>query len=211
MYTAAAFITTLGLSYAAVPFYRAFCAATGFSGTPVSSSHTSATGRFEAERLTAVPHGKRIKVNFNAETSTSLPWKFTPQQKFVTVVPGETSLAFYTAKNTSDKDIIGIATYNVTPAKIAPYFAKIECFCFEEQKLLAGEEVDMPIFFFVDKDFMDDPTMRDIDDVVLSYTFFKARRNEQGHLEPDADQATVNESMGWSEYEHAEKKTSKPT
>jgi len=76
---------------------------------------------------------------------------------------------------------------------------------------LAGEEVDMPIFFFIDKDFMDDPTMRDIDDVVLSYTFFKARRNEQGHLEPDADQATINESMGWSGYEHAEKKTSTPT
>jgi len=69
----------------------------------------------------------------------------------------------------------------------------------------------MPIFFFIDKDFMDDPTMRDIDDVVLSYTFFKARRNEQGHLEPDADQATINESMGWSEYEHAKKTTSKPT
>jgi cytochrome c oxidase assembly protein subunit 11 len=95
---------------------------------------------------------------------------------------------------------------------------------------LAGEEVDMPIFFFIDKDFLDDPTMRDIDDVVLSYTFFKyadlphasylptlitlttrARRNEQGHLEPDADQATVNESMGWSEYEHAERSTSRPT
>jgi len=56
---------------------------------------------------------------------------------------------------------------------VAPYFAKIECFCFEEQKLLAGEEVDMPLLFFIDKDFSDDPLMRDIDDVVLSYTFFK--------------------------------------
>jgi len=206
MYTSAVFITTLGISYAAVPLYRAFCAATGFSGIPTVSSKTSTSGRFEAERLTSLPTGKRIKVHFNAETSTALPWKFTPQQRFVTLKPGETSLAFYTAKNTSEKDIIGIATYNVTPSKVAPYFAKIECFCFEEQKLLAGEEIDMPLFFFIDKDFMDDPLMSDIDDIVLLYTFFKARRNAQGFLEPDADQATFNESMGWTDYEHAPQK-----
>ena len=54
---------------------------------------------------------------------------------------------------------------------MAPYFAKVECFCFEEQRLLAGEEVDLPILFFIDRDFVDDPTMRNVDDVVLSYTF----------------------------------------
>ncbi|KAF8339561.1 cytochrome oxidase assembly factor [Cantharellus anzutake] len=193
MYTSAIFITSLGLAYAAVPLYRAFCSATGFSGVPVTDA------RFGAERLVPVEKAKRIKVHFNADISKSLPWSFTPQQKFVTVLPGETALAFYTAKNTSDTDIIGIATYNVTPAKVAPYFAKIECFCFEEQKLLAGEEVDMPLFFFIDKDFADDPLMRDIDDVVLSYTFFKARRNERGVLEPDADQATLDKATGFSE------------
>ena len=119
------FITALGISYAAVPLYRAFCATTGFSGIPVVSG-SAPDGRFEAERLTALPHGKRIKVNFNADTSTSLPWKFTPQQKFVTLLPGETSLAFYTAKNLSDKDVIGIATYNVTPSKVgSPRFQNI--------------------------------------------------------------------------------------
>jgi len=195
MYTSAIFLTTLGISYAAVPLYRAFCAATGFAGVPVTDST-----RFGAERLIAVDGNKRIKVHFNADTSQALSWTFTPQQKFVTVRPGETALAFYTAKNNGDTDVIGIATYNVTPAKIAPYFAKVECFCFEEQKLLAGEEVDLPLFFFIDKDFADDPTMRDIDDVVLSYTFFKARRNEQGHLEPDADNATVDAASGFTEF-----------
>jgi len=195
MYTSAIFITTLGISYAAVPLYRAFCAATGFAGVPVTDS-----ARFGSDRLTPITTAKRIKVHFNADTSAALAWTFTPQQKFVTVLPGETALAFYTAKNNSDKDVIGIATYNVTPSKVAPYFAKVECFCFEEQKLLAGEEVDLPLFFFIDKDFADDPLMRDIDDVVLSYTFFKARRNEQGHLEPDADDATVDAASGFSEY-----------
>lgn len=106
------FVTSLGLAYAAVPLYRAFCAATGFSGVPVTDS------RFGAERLVPVKEAKRIKVHFNADISKSLPWSFIPQQKFVSILPGETALAFYTAKNTSEKDIIGIATYNVTPAKV---------------------------------------------------------------------------------------------
>jgi len=121
------------------------------------------------------------------------------------VLPGETSLAFYKAKNKSDKDYIGIATYNVAPDRIAPYFSKVECFCFEEQKLLAGEEVDMPLLFFIDKDVLDDPACDRVDDIVLSYTFFRARRNAQGHLEPDAPEEVVQSSLGFSGYELASK------
>ena len=101
-----------------------------------------------------------------------MPWKFTPQQREVRVLPGETALAFYTATNKSDEDIIGVATYSVTPGQVAPYFSKIQCFCFEEQRLNAGETVDMPVFFFIDPEFADDPTMQKIDTITLSYTFF---------------------------------------
>lgn len=101
------------MSYAAVPLYRAFCAATGFAGTPQVG-----TGKFAPERLVPVGNAKRIKVHFNANTSDALPWQFIPQQKFVNVLPGETSLAFYKAKNNSPHDIIGIATYNVTPDRV---------------------------------------------------------------------------------------------
>ena len=90
-----------------------FCAATGFAGTPKVGM-----GKFEPERLVPVENARRIKVHFNADKSEQLPWKFTPQQKFVSVLPGESSLAFYTAKNASDQDIIGIATYNVTPDRV---------------------------------------------------------------------------------------------
>ena len=90
-----------------------FCAATGFAGTPVVG-----TGRFEPSRLVPAEGSYRIKVHFNADKSEQLPWKFTPQQKYVTVLPGESSLAFYKARNLSDKDIIGIATYNVTPDRV---------------------------------------------------------------------------------------------
>ena len=101
-----------------------------------------------------------------------MPWKFIPQQREVRVLPGETALAFFTATNKSEEDIIGIATYSVTPAQVAPYFSKIQCFCFEEQRLNAGETIDMPVFFFIDPDFVNDPAMSKIDSVILSYTFF---------------------------------------
>ncbi|PPQ98337.1 hypothetical protein CVT26_013593 [Gymnopilus dilepis] len=200
MYSAAVIVFAVGASYAAVPLYRMFCAATGFAGTPKVG-----TGRFEPERLVPVENAGRIKVHFNADRSELLPWTFTPQQKFVSVLPGETSLAFYKAKNNSNKDIIGIATYNVTPDRVAPYFSKVECFCFEEQRLLAGEEVDMPLLFFIDKDILDDPACRNVEDVVLSYTFFRARRNEHGQLEPDAAEDVVQNSLGFGAYEHAPK------
>lgn len=190
MYTAAAFIVGIGVTYAAVPLYRAFCSATGFSGTPMVG-----LGRFSPDKLfpqyfdpATRSATKRIRVTFNADHSDALPWTFKPSQDEIYVLPGETALAFYKAKNKGDKDITGIATYNVAPDRIAPYFAKIECFCFEEQRLLANEDVDLPVFFFIDKDVLDDPTVRDVKDVVLSYSFFGARRNNiTGQLEPDTD------------------------
>ncbi|KAF9089913.1 Cytochrome c oxidase assembly protein cox11, mitochondrial [Mortierella sp. AD031] len=169
-YTASILMGTLGLSYAAVPLYRMFCSATGLGGAPMVGET-----KFAPERLVPRDNHRRIKVKFNADTSTSLQWSFQPQQRQVSVLPGETALAFYTAKNKSKEDVIGIATYNVTPSKVAPHFNKIQCFCFEEQKLTAGEAVDMPIFFFIDPEFANDPDMADVDTVVLSYTFFKAR------------------------------------
>lgn len=88
------------------------------------------------------------------------------------MLPGETALAFYTATNKSDQDIIGVATYSVTPGQVAPYFSKIQCFCFEEQRLNAGETVDMPVFFYLDPDMLNDLNMKGIETVTLSYTFF---------------------------------------
>ncbi|CAE7942858.1 Cox11, partial [Symbiodinium sp. KB8] len=88
------------------------------------------------------------------------------------VVPGQTALAFYRAYNPSDKPITGVATYNVTPMRAGLHFNKIQCFCFEEQRLRPREEIDMPIFFYIDPDFVSDPAMKNIRNVTLSYTFF---------------------------------------
>src|SRR5881392_3842205 len=122
----------------------------GWGGQPVKSSTHGSTSTDPSTRLTPVTTVPRLRITFNSSVSSILPWKFIPQQREVRVLPGETALAFYTAKNNSDQDIIGLATYNVTPNKTGQYFNKIQCFCFEEQKLQAGEAVDMPVFFFID-------------------------------------------------------------
>jgi cytochrome c oxidase assembly protein subunit 11 len=172
-------IATLALSYASVPLYKMICQQMGWSGQPVRS-HDS--GGDPADRVRPVEDHRRLRIKFNGSVSDVLPWKFTPQQREVRVLPGETALAFYTATNKSDADIIGVATYSVTPPQVAPYFSKIQCFCFEEQKLNANETVDMPVFFFIDPEFIKDPAMRRIETITLSYTFFKARYDKNGIL-----------------------------
>lgn len=164
----------LALTYASVPIYRAICQRTGWGGTPITDKN-----RFTRDKLSPVSTERKLRVSFTAETSGALPWKFVPQQREVWLVPGETALAFYKAKNVGDRDITGMATYSVTPDHVAPYFNKIQCFCFEEQRLQKGEEVDMPLFFFIDPEFSRDPAMRNIDDVVLHYTFFRAKHDQQ--------------------------------
>lgn len=154
------------------------CQTTGWGGQPIRAPGHGGTidpndlTYDPSERLRPVTSASRIRVSFNASVSDSLPWKFTPQQREVHVLPGETALAFYTATNKSDKDIIGVATYSVTPGQTAPYFSKIQCFCFEEQRLNAGETVDMPVFFYLDPDLLNDMNMRGVNEVTLSYTFF---------------------------------------
>ncbi|EGD93761.1 cytochrome c oxidase assembly protein [Trichophyton tonsurans CBS 112818] len=180
-YTISIIIGTLAVAYGSVPMYKMICQQTGWNGQPVS---THLTNTDTGSRVTPVTDSRRLRITFNASVSDVLPWKFTPQQREVRVLPGETALAFYTASNKGDQDIIGVATYSVTPAQISPYFSKIQCFCFEEQRLNAGETVDMPVFFFIDPDFAKDPAMRGIDTITLSYTFFKARYDKDGILRP---------------------------
>uniref|UniRef100_A0A0B7A4R8 Cytochrome c oxidase assembly protein COX11, mitochondrial n=1 Tax=Arion vulgaris TaxID=1028688 RepID=A0A0B7A4R8_9EUPU len=104
---------------------------------------------------------------------------FRPQQTEVTVYPGETALAFYTAKNPTDKPIIGISTYNILPYDAGQYFNKIQCFCFEEQRLNPNEQVDMPVFFYIDPEFAEDPKLQNTSTITLSYTFFEAHEGLQ--------------------------------
>ncbi|KAJ5519433.1 hypothetical protein N7453_001855 [Penicillium expansum] len=181
-YTISMILGTVALAYGSVPLYKMICQQTGWGGQPILT-HRVGDGDTSA-RVTPVTDSRRLRITFNGSVSDVLPWKFTPQQREVRVLPGETALAFYTATNKGPQDIIGVATYSVTPGQVAPYFSKIQCFCFEEQKLNAGESVDMPVFFFIDPDFATDPNMQGIDTITLSYTFFKAKYDDNGVLKP---------------------------
>ena len=153
----------VGLAYASVPLYRLFCQVTGFGGTPMRIS--------EADAKTEAT-GKIIWVRFDANTSSALPWQFRPEEHRKKVAIGARYMAFYTAKNFGDKPVTGTAAFNVTPSQAGQYFTKIQCFCFTEQTLKPGEEVRMPVIFFVDPKILDDADGRKIDEITLSYTFY---------------------------------------
>ena len=150
------------MAYASVPLYRMFCAATGFGGTP------------QIGGVSPGVTGKTILVRFNADTNPGLPWKFGPSVREVRVALGEEKLATYEARNLSQSVVTGVALYNVTPEKVAKYFHKTACFCFNEQSLTAGQEMDFPVTFWVDPAIAADPSTADVHEITLSYTFFRA-------------------------------------
>jgi cytochrome c oxidase assembly protein subunit 11 len=160
---AAVVIGMLGMSFAAVPLYRLFCAVTGYGGTP-NTELTASPGKVAG----------KITVRFNADTNPRLPWQFAPDQKQVTLPLGEEQVAFYHARNQDSGPVTGIATYNVTPDKVGKYFHKTACFCFNQQTLAAGQEMEFPLSFWVDPAIATDPSTADVTTITLSYTFFRS-------------------------------------
>ena len=156
-------VTMIGASFAAVPLYEMFCRVTGFAGTPMRVDAPS--------RQTAAG---TVTVRFSGTVQSQLPWRFAPEVPTMTLQIGENGLMAFRATNLSSQPLVGTATFNVTPEKAAPYFAKTECFCFTEQRLEPGQSVDMPVAFYVDPAILTDPGTRDIHNITLSYTFFRA-------------------------------------
>ena len=158
----------VALGFASVPLYRMFCQVTGFAGTTQVASESDAA---IAERLAASAGTPPISIRFDANTDPGLPWSFAPVQTTDKVQIGTRDLAFYTARNNGTVPITGTATFNVEPEQAAPYFNKIQCFCFTEQTLQPGEEIRMPVLFYVDPAALDDPNMEGVEQITLSYTF----------------------------------------
>ena len=158
-----------GASYASVPLYRIFCSAMGVGG----NINLTERKNYSKEQQ-GISQNRNFSIEFTADTSRGLPWDFKPTIRKLNVKAGETALTFYTATNKSDKDIVGVATYTIQPPQAALYFNKIQCFCFEDQMLNAKETVDMPVFFYLDKDILKDPKCKDVKDILLSYSFFKS-------------------------------------
>lgn len=153
----------VGMAYAAVPLYDLFCRVTGYGGT-------TQLVQYDPGQVL----DREVTVRFDASNSRDFPWEFEPLQKEMTVKVGETALAFYRATNNTDRPVTGVASYNVTPFKTGPYFAKLECFCFTEQTLDPGQSMDMPVIFFVDPLMDEERRLDDIRTITLSYTFWEA-------------------------------------
>ena len=160
---AAIAVAMVGVGFAAVPLYRIFCQVTGFGGTTMRVS--------EARAATVQVTSKTIVVRFDAN-QRGLPWEFKPERPTDTVSIGARDMSIFIAKNLSSEPIVGTATFNVTPALAGQYFNKIQCFCFTEQRLEPGQEVRMPVLYYVDPKIMTDPETKDIEEITLSYTFF---------------------------------------
>ena len=154
----------VGLSYAAVPLYRAFCQATGFGGT-TQVAH-SAPAQEGVRRLT---------VRFDSNVGPGLPWTFQPETAEISVRTGETATVYYKVRNDAGRSITARAEYNVSPGVVGGYFDKISCFCFSEQTVGPNETVEMPVVFFLDPALENDKTLAAVDAVTLSYTFYPVR------------------------------------
>lgn len=152
-----------GMAFAAVPLYEAFCRVTGYGGT-TQTAQAAPTQALE----------RRIEVRFDSNIAPGLPVEFQPSQRSEVLRIGETGLAFYRVRNLSDQPVVARATYNVTPHIAGQYFAKLECFCFQNRTLAPGEEAQLPVVFFVDPELVSDPDTREIGTLTLSYTFFRA-------------------------------------
>jgi cytochrome c oxidase assembly protein subunit 11 len=163
-------IMVAGVSYSPT-LYRLFCAATGYGGTVqrAAASPVDAADDDTAAAGTAAP----VRVSFDANIGDSLNWEFRPEQKEVTAEIGKPQTIYYYARNLSDHPIVAHAVFNVTPFQVAPYFFKIQCFCFTDEKLGPGEEARMPVLFYLDKHMLDDGEAMAIGRVTLSYTFYE--------------------------------------
>lgn len=161
----------LALGFAAVPLYRLFCQVTGFGGT---------TQRADASVNVPVAAGHSMSIRFDSNVAPGMPWKFYPERPTDKVTVGARDMAIFIAKNMSDKPVTGTATFNVTPEQAGAYFTKIQCFCFTEQTLQPGQEIRMPVLYYVDPKILDDPDNKDTREITLSYTFYPVDRDGSG-------------------------------
>ncbi|WP_158554799.1 cytochrome c oxidase assembly protein [Methylovirgula sp. 4M-Z18] len=170
---AAVVAAMIGLSYAAVPLYAAFCKATGYGGVLRTADTESAT------------LGQRIiNVHFDTNVSGDLPWSFEPEVDSINVRTGQTATVFFKVKNLSNQQTAAVASYNVSE-QVSPWFYKISCFCTSEQHLGPGESADLPVVFYLDPALEKDEAMKGVETVTLSYTFYSSKQDPQ----PVADAA----------------------
>lgn len=151
-----------GFAFALVPLYTVFCELTGLNGKTNGQVSESAPGAALSDR--------RVTIEFLADVGTGMPWEFRPTEPRLHIRPGETHRTTFFARNRASETVTGQAVPSVTPGRAARHLHKVECFCFTQQELQAGEETQMPLTFYVDADLPED-----INTLSLSYSLFPVR------------------------------------
>ena len=159
---AAAGVLMLGFGYALVPLYDVLCDLTGLSGAPSNLSRSAAP-----EAAPAAAAERVVTVQFDAALNRGMPWEVRPERFAMEVRPGITYRTVFHARNRSGRAMTGQAVPSVAPIAAATHLVKQECFCFQSQRLEAGEQLAMPLVFRVSARL---PTA--VDTLTLSYTFF---------------------------------------
>jgi cytochrome c oxidase assembly protein subunit 11 len=152
----------VGVAYAAVPLYNWFCRTTGFAGT------TQVASQAPAQVL-----DRTLTIRFDSNVAPGLPWRFEPEQNEIKVRIGEVATVHYKVVNRSAREVSAQASYNVSPPQVGAYFDKINCFCFTEQRVKAGETREMTVVFYVDPAIAKDHDQDDLNTITLSYTFYR--------------------------------------
>ncbi|WP_339801069.1 cytochrome c oxidase assembly protein [uncultured Marinobacter sp.] len=152
-------IGMFGFGFAMVPLYEVFCEITGINGK---------TGaRYESTVPLERDENRLVTIQFVAQNGKDMPWKFHPEVRSLEVHPGESIVMNYIAENPTDQAMVGQAVPSLSPSIGTQYFHKTECFCFTQQKLEAGERVEMPVVFIVDRDLPEH-----VSTLTLSYTLY---------------------------------------
>lgn len=167
LYLVVALVAMVGLAFASVPLYRAFCTATGFNGT---------ARKARGELADLKPTDRIVRVHFDSNTN-GIAWTFKPEKPYMDARVGRTALMNFTVKNNADHPVTGRAAYNVLPDTMGAYFMKLQCFCFTDQTLQPGESRTFPVVFFLDPKMLNDGDTKNVPDVTLSYTFFEAKKD----------------------------------
>ena len=154
------FVLMLGLSYASVPLYEIFCRVTGFGGTTQVANNAP-----------KIVLDKVVSVRFDTNVN-NLPWDFKAKKNVMDVKVGQVNKIEFEVLNYSDEPTAGVASFNVSPSSFGKYYSKLGCFCFEKQELKAGEKATYVMTFYLDPEMINDATVKNLEDVTMSYTFF---------------------------------------
>ncbi|CAD8205715.1 unnamed protein product [Paramecium pentaurelia] len=174
LYNIGLYGAAFGCAFGAVPFYRLWCEHFGLEGDYDKKDYSMKGKKLDVFR--------KYHIEFGAETDPEANWEFLPVQQNVTVHAGETALVFYRAYNRNDQAVVGFATYQIFPEDAGLYFAKIQCFCFNQQLLNPKEELQLPIYFYLEPEINEDPLLKKCEDIKIMYKFYKAKNQELAQL-----------------------------